>query len=73
MRERTQPACGQRIGPTYDGHILGAALKQATNVTQDLGLKLKHIVVDLGFRGVDADNLDKEIIHRGKYKRLNAR
>jgi IS5 family transposase len=26
--------------------------------------------VDLGFRGVDADNLGVEIIHRGKYKTL---
>lgn len=60
-------------GNPYDGHILSAVLEQATNLTQDLGLKLKHIVVDLGFRGVDADNPDKEIIHRGKYKRLSAK
>jgi hypothetical protein len=60
-------------GNPYDGHILSAVLEQATNLTQDVGLKLKHIVVDLGFRGVDADNPDKEIIHRGKYKRLSAR
>lgn len=40
-------------------------------MTQDLGLKLKHIVVDLGFRGADADNPDKEIIHRGKFKSLS--
>lgn len=59
-------------GNPYDDHILSAVLEQATNLTQDLGLKLKHIVVDLGFRGVDADNPDKEIIHRGKFKRLSA-
>ena len=59
-------------GNPYDGHILSAVLEQATNLTQDLGLKLKHIVVDLGFRGVDADNPDKQIIHRGKFKRLSA-
>ena len=40
-------------------------------MTQDLAVKLKHIVVDLGFRGVDADNPDKEIIHRGKFKSLS--
>ena len=57
-------------GNPYDGHILSAVLEQATNLTQDFGLKLKHIVVDLGFRGVDADNPDKEIIHRGKFKSL---
>ncbi len=59
-------------GNPYDGHILSAALEQATNLTQDIGSKLQHIVVDLGFRGVEADNVDKEIIHRGKFKRLNA-
>ena len=59
-------------GNPYDGHILSAVLAQATNLTQDLGIQLKHIVVDLGFRGVDADNPDKQIIHRGKFKSLNA-
>jgi IS5 family transposase len=28
------------------------------------------VVVDLGFRGVDHDNPQVEIIHRGKYKSL---
>lgn len=55
----------------YDGHILSAVLEQATNLTQDVGLKIKHIMVDLGFRGVDASNPDKEIIHRGKFKALS--
>jgi IS5 family transposase len=55
----------------YDGHILSAVLEQVTNLTQDIGATLKHIVVDLGFRGVDADNPDKQVIHKGKYKSLN--
>jgi IS5 family transposase len=58
-------------GNPYDGHILSAVLEQATNLTQDIAIKLKHIVVDLGFRGVDADNPGKEIIHRGKFKSLS--
>ena len=58
-------------GNPYDGHILSAVLEQATNLTQDVGQKIKHIVVDLGFRGVDAANPDKEIIHRGKFKSLS--
>ena len=58
-------------GNPYDGHILSAVLEQATNLTQDVAVTLKHIVVDLGFRGVDADNPDKEIIHRGKFKSLS--
>jgi IS5 family transposase len=59
-------------GNPYDGHILSAVLEQATNLMQDLGIKLKHVVADLGFRGVDADNPDKLIIHRGKFKSLSA-
>lgn len=58
-------------GNPYDGHILSAVLEQATNLTQDIAANLKHIVVDLGFRGVDADNPGKEIIHRGKFKSLS--
>jgi IS5 family transposase len=60
-------------GNPFDGHILSAVLEQATNLTQDLNLKLKHIVVDLGFRGVDADNPGREIIHRGKFKSLSVK
>jgi Transposase domain (DUF772) len=37
---------------------------------QDLGRVPKQVVVDLGFRGVEADNPNVEIIHRGKYKSL---
>ena len=59
-------------GNPYDGHILSAVLEQATNLMQDLGVKLKCVVVDLGFRGVDADNPDKLIILRGKFKSLTA-
>ena len=58
-------------GNPYDGHIPSAVLEQATNLTQDVGLKIKPIVVDLRFRGVDAANPDKEIIHRGKFKSLS--
>lgn len=58
-------------GNPYDGHILSAVLEQATNLTQDIAVTLKHIVVDLGFRGVDTDNPGKEIIHRGKFKSLS--
>jgi IS5 family transposase len=60
-------------GNPYDGHILSAVLEQATNLMQDHPVKLKQIVVDLGFRGVDADNPDKQIIHRGRFKSLSAR
>ena len=39
---------------------------------QDLPVKIQVVVADLGFRGVDSDNPDKAIIHRGKFKSLNA-
>ena len=57
-------------GNPYDGHILSASIEQATNLLQDIPAKIKQIVVDLGFRGVDADNPGMEIIHRGKIKSL---
>ena len=58
-------------GNPYDGHILNAVMEQATNLMQDVPAKIKQIVVDLGFRGVDADNPGMEIIHRGKIKSLS--
>jgi IS5 family transposase len=59
-------------GNPYDGHILSAVLEQATNLTQDLSITIRQVVADLGFRGVDADNPGKQIIHRGRYKSLTA-
>lgn len=46
-------------------------LEQAANLLQDLPVKIKAVVADLGSRGVDADNPDKDIIHRGKFNSLN--
>lgn len=59
-------------GNPYDGHILAAQLEQTANLLQDLGRSPTQAIVDLGFRGVDADNPGIEIIHRGKYKTLTA-
>ena len=58
-------------GNPYDGHILSAVMEQTANLVQDLPVKIKQIVVDLGFRGVDKDNPGMEIIHRGKIKSLS--
>ncbi len=52
------------------GHTLNAILQQSAKLAQDAGATLKQVVVDLGFRGVDADNPDKQIIHRGKIKSM---
>ena len=57
-------------GNPFDGHTLAAQLEQTTNLMQDLGRAPKQVIVDLVFRGVDADNPGVEIIHRGKYKSL---
>jgi IS5 family transposase len=58
-------------GNPYDGHVLHAQLEQTTNLLQDLGRSPKQVIVDLGYRGVDADNPGVQIIHRGKYKSLS--
>jgi IS5 family transposase len=59
-------------GNPFDGHILSAVLEQSTNLMQDHAVRVKEVIVDLGFRGVDADNPGVEIIHRGKYKSLTS-
>jgi len=58
-------------GNPYDGHVLSAQLEQTTNLLQDTGRAPKQVIVDLGYRGVDADNPGVQIIHRGKYKSLS--
>ena len=57
-------------GNPYDGHTLNEQLEQATILTENTGAKPKQVVVDLGFRGVDAANPGMQIIHRGKFKSL---
>ena len=43
-------------GNPYDGHVLSAQLGQTANLLQDTGRVPKRVVVDLGYRGEDADN-----------------
>ena len=57
-------------GNPYDGHILSNQLEQAAILLEDTGGIPKEVVVDLGFRGVDHDNPQVKIIHRGKAKSL---
>jgi IS5 family transposase len=59
-------------GNPFDGNTLAAQLEQTTNLLQDTGRSPNQVIVDLGFRGVDADNPGVQIIHRGKYKTLTA-
>jgi transposase, IS5 family len=57
-------------GNPYDGHVLNEQLEQTTILLEDTGKAPQQVIVDLGYRGVDKDNPDVEIIHRGKYKSL---
>ncbi|MCX7229753.1 MAG: IS5 family transposase, partial [Burkholderiales bacterium] len=57
-------------GNPYDGHTLAEQIEQATILMQDTGMKPGTAWVDLGYRGVEADNPDIEIKHRGKKTRF---
>ena len=59
-------------GNPYDGHTLNEQLEQAAILMQDSAPKPTTAFVDLGYRGVDADNPDVHIVHRGKAKRISA-
>ena len=52
----------------YDGHTLAEQLEQASILSNST---IKDVYVDLGYRGVDQQNPNVSIKHRGKYKRLN--
>lgn len=58
-------------GNPYDGHTLNEQLEQATILMQDSKVKPATAFVDLGYRGVDAENPDVHIVHRGKAKRIS--
>jgi len=58
-------------GNPYDGHTLNEQLEQATILMQDSAAKPATAFVDLGYRGVDADNPEVHIVHRGKSKRIS--
>jgi len=60
-------------GNPYDGHILAAQLEQTNILLEDVGQGPKQVVVDLGYRGVDADNPGVEILHRGRFKSMTNR
>jgi IS5 family transposase len=60
-------------GAPFDGHTLAQQLEQVAILSEDVAAGPKQVIVDLGYRGVDADNPGVEIIHRGKFKSLTAR
>ncbi len=57
-------------GNPYDGHTLEKQITQTNQLIADTERTIKQTVVDLGYRGVDGDNPEIEIIHRGKQSKL---
>ncbi len=58
-------------GKPYDGHTLREQLEQAGILMQETGVQPSTVYVDLGYRGVDAENPGIAIKHRGKFKTLS--
>ena len=61
------------VGNPYDGHTLAAQISQCNELIQAAGSEVKQAFVDLGYRGVDADNPGVEVIHRGRIKSMSER
>lgn len=58
-------------GNPYDGHTLPVQMEQAGILMLDRAPKPMTAFVDLGNRGVDANNPELRIVHRGKPTRLS--
>jgi transposase, IS5 family len=60
-------------GNPYDGHTLAEQLEQTSILLQDVqgAPRVKTVLADLGFRGVDADIAPVQLVHRGKSKTLS--
>ena len=56
------------VGNPYDGHTLAVQISQCNELIQAAGSEVKQAFVDLGYRGVDADNPGVEVVHRGRIK-----
>jgi transposase, IS5 family len=76
LRKKQGLIVGARAFPgnPYDGHTLAEQLEQSSVLLQDLPgtPQPKTILVDLGFRGVDAEVSSVHLIHRGKHKTLTS-
>ena len=57
-------------GNPYDGHTMHEQIEQSAFLMQGMGVKPEVVYADLGYRGVDKENLGIEIKHRGKDERL---
>ncbi|GAB6852775.1 hypothetical protein JCM10599A_65790 [Paraburkholderia kururiensis] len=59
-------------GNPYDGHVLAKQLEQTSILLQEVqgAPRVKTVLTDLGYRGVDADIAPVQLVHRGKSKTL---
>lgn len=57
-------------GNPYDGHTMHEQIEQSAILMQGLCVKPEVVYADPSYRGLDKDNPDIEIKHRGKDKRL---
>lgn len=58
-------------GNPFDGHTLKAQLAQCNTLIEGAGKPIKQAFVDLGYRGVDADNPGVQVVHRGRIKSMS--
>jgi transposase, IS5 family len=58
-------------GNPFDGHTLAAQIVQCNGVIEGSGKAVKQAFVDLGYRGVDADNPGVTVTHRGRIKSMS--
>ena len=58
-------------GNPFDGHTLAAQIAQCDGLIESSGKAVKQAFVDLGYRGVDADNPGVTVTHRGRIKSMS--
>ena len=58
-------------GHRFDGHTLAAQIGQTNTLINTSGKAIKETYVDLGYRGVDADNPGVRVMHRGRIKSMS--
>lgn len=57
-------------GNPFDGHTLAAQIRQTNTLVANSGKAITEAYVDLGYRGVDADNPGVRVMHRGRIKSM---
>lgn len=58
-------------GNPFDGHTLATQITQCNGLIEGSGKAVKQVFVDLGYRGVDADNPGVHVVHRGRIKSMS--